>query len=101
MYWFAHDMGVPGTSTPLVTRMLRNVAGDAAATRQFLEVINHDLPPARLFTTGRMVRAAIGALHDRPGHAPATLREIASAVKYEVRRPRLTAGVRESSQKAR
>src|SRR5699024_8034506 len=23
MYWLAHDMGVPGVSTPLVTRMLR------------------------------------------------------------------------------
>lgn len=88
MYWFAHDMGVPGVSTPLVTRMLRDIASEASATAQFLGVMNHDLSPARLLTPGRMAKAAIRALRDRPDQAAATLREIGSAIKAEVYRAR-------------
>jgi len=88
MYWLAHDMGRPGVSTPLVTRMLRNIAGDATATQQFAEVLNHDLRPAQLFTVGRMLKAAAGALRDRPDQATATVREIGSAVKNEFHRAR-------------
>jgi flavin-dependent dehydrogenase len=86
MYWFAHDMGVPGVPTPLVTRMLRDIASDQSAVAQFLGVMNHDLSPARLLTPGRMAKAAIRALRDRPDLAGATLREIASAVKDQSHR---------------
>ncbi|MEZ0365334.1 NAD(P)/FAD-dependent oxidoreductase [Mycobacterium sp. pUA109] len=88
MYWFAHDMDAPGVSTPLVTRMLRDIAADATATQQLLDVLNHDLRPSQLLTTGRMVKAAARALRDRPDLIRATLREIASAVNDEVYRSR-------------
>ncbi|OHV05950.1 NAD(P)/FAD-dependent oxidoreductase [Mycobacterium talmoniae] len=88
MYWFAHDMATPGASTPLATRMLRDIAADAAATQQLLDVLNHDLRPSQLFTTGRVIKAAARALRDRPDLMWATLREIASAVKAEVYRAR-------------
>lgn len=88
MYWLAHDMGAPGVSTPLITRMLRDIASDPVATQQLLDVLNHDLRPAELFTAGRMIKASAGALRDRPDLMRATLREIASALKSELYRAR-------------
>lgn len=88
MYWFAADMGVPGASTPLVTRFLRDIAADPAGTQQLLGVLNHDLRPSQLLTPGRLMKAAAGALRDRPELRRATLREIGSAVKGEVSRRR-------------
>ncbi|MBO0849820.1 MAG: FAD-dependent monooxygenase, partial [Pseudonocardia sp.] len=32
MYWFATDLGAPGPSTPLITRLLRDIAADPDAT---------------------------------------------------------------------
>ncbi|OBH19527.1 hypothetical protein [Mycolicibacter sinensis] len=94
MYWLAHDMGAPGVPTPLVTRMLRGIAANPAATARFLEVVNHDLSPAKLFTVGRLARAALGALTERPDQAGATLREIASAIRDQAYRARHRTPVR-------
>lgn len=88
MYWLAHDMGVAGTPTPLITRFLRSIASDHDATERFLRVLNHDLSPAKLFTPGRLARAAMGALLERPDQAGSTLREIAAAIKSETYRAR-------------
>jgi menaquinone-9 beta-reductase len=86
MYWLARDMGVPGASTPLITRIMREVADSDAATRQLLRVLNHELPPAKLFNAARLARAAVGALHDHPRQIRATLGEIAGALKGEIHR---------------
>jgi menaquinone-9 beta-reductase len=83
MYWLARDMGVPGPSTPLITSMMRQIAGSEAATRQLLRVLNHELPPASLFTVPRLATAAFGALRDQPRQVSAILREIVSTVKGE------------------
>lgn len=88
MYWLAHDMGVPGASTPLFTRMLSDIASDASATAQFLGMMNHDLSPAQFFTPRRFATTAVRALCDRPDRAVATLREIASAVNDQAYRTR-------------
>lgn len=88
MYWFAHDMGAPGASSPLVTAVLRGIAADPAAIQKLLDVLNHDLSPARLLTPGRMMKAAAGALRDRPDLIRATLNEIAAQVRAEVYRTR-------------
>ncbi|OBA78290.1 hypothetical protein A9W99_24530 [Mycobacterium sp. 1164966.3] len=83
MYWLARDMGVAGPSTPLITAMMRQIAGSEAAAGQLLRVLNHELPPARLFTVARLARAAVGALRDQPRQLPATLREIVSTATRE------------------
>ena len=83
MYWLARDMGVPGASTPLITNVMRQIAGSEAATRQLLRVLNHELPPTRLFTAARLARAAVGALNDQPRQAVATLGEIIRTLKAE------------------
>ncbi|MEO6794804.1 MAG: NAD(P)/FAD-dependent oxidoreductase [Mycobacterium sp.] len=88
MYWLAHDMGRPGVATPLITRMLRDIGDDAAATQQLAEVLNHQLRPEQLFTAGRLLKATTRALRDRPDQTAATLREIGSTLKDQLHRIR-------------
>jgi menaquinone-9 beta-reductase len=89
MHWFASDMGEPGFSSPLVTRILRDISTDAEATELLLRVLNHEVRPSQLLTTPRLARGAVRALRDRPGQMGSTLREIISAVRIGVRRERL------------
>lgn len=86
MYWLARDMGVPAPATPLVTSIMRQVARSEEATGQLLRVLNHELPPAKLFTMARLARAAACALHEQPRQIPATLTDIVRAVKDEISR---------------
>ncbi len=86
MYWLAKDMGVPGVSTPLITSVIREIAGSEAATQQWLRVLNHEIPPSKLFTAGRLVKAAARALRDQPRRIPVTLGEIVHALKDEIYR---------------
>lgn len=88
MYWFATDMGVPGPSTPLVTQVLRDIAADPDATQTLLRVLNHEVEPGRLLTSGRLAIAAARALRDHPDHRGVTSREIATALRDEIRRAR-------------
>ncbi|WP_375487738.1 NAD(P)/FAD-dependent oxidoreductase [uncultured Mycobacterium sp.] len=86
MYWLAKDMGAPGVSSPLVTCLLRDIAHDPAATEALARVLNHELPPSKLFTVRRLAVAAGHALRARPGRSRATLREITGAIKDEIYR---------------
>jgi 2-polyprenyl-6-methoxyphenol hydroxylase-like FAD-dependent oxidoreductase len=88
MYWFATDMGAPGPSTPLVTEVLRGIAADSDATQTLLRVLNHEVKPERLLTPGRLGVAAARALRDHPRQFGATSKEIARAVRDEIRRGR-------------
>lgn len=88
MYWFASDLGSPGASTPLETRVLRNVSRHPDGARELLKVFDHQIPPSELFTTPRLVKAALQALFDRPDQMGATLREIVAAGREQVRRER-------------
>jgi 2-polyprenyl-6-methoxyphenol hydroxylase-like FAD-dependent oxidoreductase len=88
MHWFATDLGAPGLSSPLITRVLGDIAVDAEATRTLLRVLNHEVRPSQLFTAPRLARAAARALRDRPDRMVATLKEIATAVGDQVRRAR-------------
>jgi 2-polyprenyl-6-methoxyphenol hydroxylase-like FAD-dependent oxidoreductase len=86
MYWFATDMGVAGPSTLLVTEVLRDVATDSEATLTLLRILNHEVDPGRLLTPRRLVAAAARALRDHPGHRWATIEEIATTAREEIRR---------------
>ena len=88
MHWLAHDFGSPGASTPLNTRLMKDVAADPNATQMLLGVLNHEVRPSQLFTTRRVTRAAARALRDRPDRLIATLKEIVSAGKREAHRSR-------------
>lgn len=86
MHWFATDIGMPGASSPLITRLMRDIAADKHATTQLMRVLDHQVRPAQLLTTGRLAKAAAGALRDRPAQIPATAKEIAVSLHEEIRR---------------
>jgi menaquinone-9 beta-reductase len=86
MYWLAKDMGQPGVATPLITSVLRQIAESEAGPRELLQVLNHEIPPSKLFTTARLLRAAARALRDQPRQIPATVGEIVGAATAEIHR---------------
>jgi flavin-dependent dehydrogenase len=88
MHWFASDIGRAGSPSPLINRILRDIGQDADATNSFVRLLNHDLPPSKLFTPGRMARSAARALRDRPDLARATTAEIWGALRDEAQRSR-------------
>jgi flavin-dependent dehydrogenase len=89
MYWFAADLGSAGGSTPLETRMLRNVSKRSDGADQLFKVFDHQIPPSELFTNGRLAVASLQALLDRPGKIGATLREVVTAAREQLRRDRV------------
>jgi 2-polyprenyl-6-methoxyphenol hydroxylase-like FAD-dependent oxidoreductase len=84
MYRFATDLG-SGRSPLLGFEVLRGIAGDEKASSDLLRVLNHDIPPARLFSGRRIGRAVAGAIRRRPRLAPALMRELASEARNELR----------------
>lgn len=89
MYWFAADLGSAGGSTPLETRVLRNVSKRPDGAAELFKVFDHQIPPSDLFTNRRLVLASLQALVDRPGKIGATLREVARSGKEQWRRERV------------
>jgi menaquinone-9 beta-reductase len=88
MYWFAMDLGSPGVSTPLETRVLRNVSRLPTGAHDLLRVFDHQIPPSALFTTPRLLRASLQSILDRPGRLGPTVREILAAAREQRRRER-------------
>ncbi|WP_454793446.1 NAD(P)/FAD-dependent oxidoreductase [Mycolicibacterium lutetiense] len=84
MYWLAMQMGRPGTSSPLVTELLRQIADDPDGATTLLKVLNRDLPSRRLFTIGRLAAAGYTAFRKYPGQSRATFAEIGAALAAEV-----------------
>ena len=89
MYWFAADLGSAGGSTPLETRVLRNISKRPDGAHELFKVFDHQIPPSELFTKPRLMLASLQALVDRPGQIGPTLREIVTAAKEERRRERV------------
>ena len=89
MYWFASDLGSPGASTPLETRLLRNVSKHPDGPRDLLKVFDHQIPSSELFTTPRLIRAALRSLVDRPRMIGPSLREIVASAREQRRRERV------------
>lgn len=88
MHWFATDMGAAGASPPLATQLIRDIAGDDHATDQLLSILNHDTRPSQLFTPRRLGGAAVRVARHRPRQIPAMIKEMATAVRNQVRRAR-------------
>ena len=86
MHWFATDMGRAGPSPPLACKFTRDMAADEEATKQLLQVLNHDIPPSRLFTPRRLGKAAARAARADPDQIPAMVKEATSELRNEIRR---------------
>lgn len=80
MYWFAILMGSPGAQSPLQRSIFRGIAADQEASRTLFRVLNRDVRPSQLFTPGRALRGAAGALRREPRQAKSIAEEVARSV---------------------
>jgi hypothetical protein len=88
MYWFAILMGSPGAQSPLQRSIFRSIAADEEASRMLFRVLNRDRRPSQLFTPGRALRGAAGALRREPRQAKSIVEEMARSVAQVVEQAR-------------
>jgi len=92
MHWFASDLGAAGLPGPLHVQVIRDLAGEPAATEQMLRLLNHELRPSELFTPRRLGRALARTVHRRPREIPELASELARGIGGELGRRRARAG---------
>ncbi|GAB1814356.1 NAD(P)/FAD-dependent oxidoreductase [Mycobacterium sp. MUNTM1] len=88
MYWYAARMGQPGPASPWTNCILREISSDADAAHSFLRILNHDLPPSKLYTPALALRAAVRTIRQEPRHATATVKEFFSVAGQTIRQTR-------------
>lgn len=88
MYWYAARMGAPGPATPWTNSLLREISANPAATRAFAQVLNHDIPPSKLYTPALALRATARAIREQPRHTPATVKEFISTARQSLQQTR-------------
>ena len=88
MHWFATDLGAPGTSPPLATQVIRDIAADERATEGPLRVLNHEVRPSELFSPRRIGGAAARVVLRRPREIPALAKELATGARNRMRHSR-------------
>jgi menaquinone-9 beta-reductase len=85
MYRFAGEMGAAGPTPHLIHEIQRRLAADPELTKGLLRVLNHDIPPSRVFTPGLAMRAVGSGLRRGGGWRQALLRETRSQLMVELR----------------
>ena len=88
MYWYAARMGAPGPASPWTNALLHEVSASPAATRAFIRVLNHDMPPSKLYTPTMALRATARAIREHPRHTPATVKEFISTARQGIKQAR-------------
>jgi menaquinone-9 beta-reductase len=88
MYWYAARMGAPGAATPWANSLLKEIAASPDATLAFMQVLNHELAPSKLYTPALALRATARAIRDQPRHAPATVKEFISVARQGIQQAR-------------
>jgi 2-polyprenyl-6-methoxyphenol hydroxylase-like FAD-dependent oxidoreductase len=84
MYWFAGDMA--SGRTPLLSRAIEErMAGDPRLVKGLMRVLNHELPPSRLFTARVVAPVIAKAFAAGRGRRGALLRELRDLAVDEVR----------------
>src|SRR3954452_9778614 len=88
MYWFAHDMGHPGPTPLLQRELMARVLGDPRLTVGLMRVLNHDIPPSRLFTPALFARTLARTLATHRSGRRAILREARGRAGAQLRHAR-------------
>jgi 2-polyprenyl-6-methoxyphenol hydroxylase-like FAD-dependent oxidoreductase len=86
MYWFAHDMGSPGSTRPLVAQVQARIASSDGLTEDLIRVLNHDLPPSELAKPALVLPALLAGFKGERGQRLSILREAAELVRTDRRR---------------
>lgn len=89
MYWFAQEMAVPGRA-PLILRVVEErFATDPELLEGLLRVLNHDLPPSKLFGPGLATSALAKAFVGARGRRRELLGEARTLVGEQIRQERM------------
>jgi 2-polyprenyl-6-methoxyphenol hydroxylase-like FAD-dependent oxidoreductase len=88
MYWFAHDMGASDGPDLLNRAVMERLAADPRRVADMLRVLNHDLPPSRLFSPSLALGALGEALLRSPGRRRQLLAEAGTVAAAQARRGR-------------
>lgn len=88
MYWFAADMGAAGPTPALVRDMFRDLNRRSGGTENLLRILNHDLPPSKVFTAARAGRSLVSLARTRPRQLRQLASEAGQLVAEEGRRRR-------------
>jgi menaquinone-9 beta-reductase len=86
MYWYAHDIGAPGETPPLMREIERRIATDDEMTDALMRVLNHDLAPSKAFPPSVVLAATSTVLLSGNGQRRALLRELRRRIGNELRR---------------
>jgi 2-polyprenyl-6-methoxyphenol hydroxylase-like FAD-dependent oxidoreductase len=89
MYWFAQDIGAAEGAQHLNAAAEARFAADPATVAKLLRILNHEIPPSRLFTPGFALSILGSALRHGKGHRRAILAEARALARQEFRRTRL------------
>jgi 2-polyprenyl-6-methoxyphenol hydroxylase-like FAD-dependent oxidoreductase len=84
MYWFAQDLGAPGSTPPLRREVQRRVVADPDLAAATVRVFNHELRPSEVYTPAFSLSTAADALRRRRGQRRAILREARELVRDEI-----------------
>jgi 2-polyprenyl-6-methoxyphenol hydroxylase-like FAD-dependent oxidoreductase len=85
MYWFAHDMGSPGPTRPVMAEIQGRIAADEGLTENLIRVLNHDLSPSRLVPLPHVLRAIAVALRRHTGQRANVIRESVDLARQQMR----------------
>jgi len=88
MYWFAHDLGAPGPTPPLLRQAQRRIAADRELMTAALRIFNHDLRPSQVLTPAFSLTTFAQAMRRGRGQRRAILREAGTVALAEARRRR-------------
>jgi menaquinone-9 beta-reductase len=88
MYWFAHDLGAAGPPPLLVQEIQGRIAANPGLLDGFLRVLNHDVPPSRVFTRWLALRTLGKALVEKAGRRRVLLDDARTLVINNWRRRR-------------
>ena len=89
MYWFAQDLGATDRSPNLIAASQKRFASDPDTIEKLLRILNHEIPPSRLFTPSFVFSLLAGALRDGRGSRRALLGEARDLGREELRRQRI------------
>jgi 2-polyprenyl-6-methoxyphenol hydroxylase-like FAD-dependent oxidoreductase len=75
MYWFAQDIGAPERAPNLLAAANSRLASDQRLIEQLLRILNHDVPPSKVFTPALSLSILAGALREGRGRRRKLLAE--------------------------
>lgn len=85
MFWFAQQLGAPGPTPPIHSEMIRRITADAELTDDLFRVLNHDLPPSKVFTPSLALAASANLLRSAQQPRPAIAKQLAALAADQAR----------------